>query len=152
MPGGLAPFTVLLLLRSGSDAAFLKRRAVKGVRLDDETPEGERGRLRLEGAFSCPAGAQPAQLKEGQKRRGSESSRLWPNANCRLLLPAHAGSIPSQPVAVDVVQDKPFSHSAALAAAGGAEPALVLTQTTLENFTAAVPTGAAVYYAFATAK
>ena len=39
--GAVLPFRIVLELRSDQDAAFRKKRFIKGVRLDNEVPVGE---------------------------------------------------------------------------------------------------------------
>ena len=56
------PFRLVLRLRSSQREGFAKRRALRGVRLDDDTAVGERGAVRWNikccAAYSVPAPVQ----------------------------------------------------------------------------------------------
>ena len=74
---GWDAFTVLLELRSDASAGFYKRRAVPGVRLDDETPVGERCLLGGAGwLFGTPAPC-PTAGQAGACRACTELCSRW---------------------------------------------------------------------------
>lgn len=96
---GFVSFRVILELRSTVNEAFLKRRSIPGVVVDDDTPEG---------------------------------------------------STPGRPFTVSVASTRPFTGSGSLSGGGATLINPVLRSTRLEDFSKALPPGAAVYYAFRT--